>query len=475
MFVFLFNIRFLIFITCGMEIFLKELKGKRVHFIGIGGISMSALAQMLEREGVIVQGSDLAYNEETEKLEKQNIKVFHTQQKENLVGVDVVVFSSAIHDDNEELSYAKSKNLMILKRAEILGIIAKDYKTVIAIAGSHGKTTTSAMISEIFLTAGKKPTIHVGGVLSKIKSNYKLGGKKYFITEACEYMDNYLYLTPDLSVILNIDSDHLDYFGSLDGVKKSFAKFARKVKKGGLNVLSMDDVNSLDIIDENAATFGMNHKADIYASNIKEYKPCRFMFDVIFCGCNLGNIKLSILGKHNISNALASILVSLACGIDFCDIKFALEHFSGVKRRSEIVSNKNNILVIHDYAHHPKQIEKMIDVAKMLTRPVHGKIIVAFEPHTYSRTKFLLDDFAKSFYGADYLFLAPVYSAREDESQGVGSDELALHTKKYVKKIECVSFYNDIKSKIKSIAKPHDVVLILGAGNIEKLAEKFRK
>ncbi len=252
---------------------LKKLKSKNFHFIGIGGISMSALAQMLQKEGYHVQGSDIANNAETEILKKKGIKVFKNHLAENLRGVDVVVYTSAIHADNPELSFAKENGLLLIKRAELLGAIADGYKTVIAVAGSHGKTTTTAMLSEIFIRANTNPTIHVGGPLKLINSNYKVGRKKYFITEACEYMDNFLYIKPDIAVSLNIDSDHLDYFGSLENVKKSFKRFTENIKEGGVSVCCHDDKNSTGLLKQkNISTFGLTRASDIYAKNIKEYK-----------------------------------------------------------------------------------------------------------------------------------------------------------------------------------------------------------
>lgn len=434
---------------------------------------MSALACFLLSQGVKVQGSDESQNEEVEKLKSKGIKIFLGHKKSNLNGVQAVVYSSAIKDGNEELETAKKRKLILIKRAELLGLVASSYKTVISVAGSHGKTTTTAMIAELFEKNRQKPTYHIGGVLCSSNSNYKIGNKKYFITESCEYMDNYQHISPDISVILNVDADHLDYFGNLDGVKSSFLKFAKKTKSGGLVIACKDDENSAEIINlDNALTFGFSKKADIYAKNIKEYKPCHYSFDVVFSGYTLGNIKLNILGKHNVLNALATIFVGLVCLIDFCDIKKAIESFSGVKRRCEKISEKNGILVYHDYAHHPKQIENMLSVAKDMTKK-GGRVIVVFEPHTFSRTKFLLEDFAKSFEVADDVIFAPVYSAREKPTDGYDSLKLADETRKYVKTARVVDTYEEIKQEVEKLAKPKDVVLILGAGSVEKLARMF--
>lgn len=453
---------------------LKIFKGKKFHFIGIGGISMSALARLLKHDGFYVQGSDETINNEVKKLTKAKIKVFIGQSKDNVLNADVVVFSSAIGDDNPELKYAREKHLIVLKRAELLGMIASRYKTVIAVAGSHGKTTTTAMISEMFNQNGLKPTIHIGGELKSINSNLKIGNKKFFITENCEYKDNFLFVKPDISVILNIDCDHLDYFKTLDNIKKSFFRYALGTKENGLNIVFDGDANSAEIAGlENSVTFGFDKNSDLFARNIKEYKSGYFSFDAIFEKCNLGNVKLNIVGEHNILNALASILVGLICGIDFCDIKAVLENFSGVKRRCEKIDEQNGVSVYHDYAHHPAQIEKMIATAKEIVKNDKGRVLVVFEPHTFSRTKFLLSDFAKSFLGADYVFLAPVYSAREDESEGLTSAELLAETKKYLSNVFLFGGYSEIIRQVKAVAKPHDLVLVLGAGNIEKLARNF--
>ena len=453
---------------------LKDLKNKKVHFVGIGGISMSCLAMMLKANKIYVQGSDETENAEVKKLQKKGIKIFVGHNEKNVDGMDVVVYSSAITNDNEELVCARRKGLLIIKRAELLGMVASGYKTVVSVAGSHGKTTATAMISEMLLKNDFKPTLHIGGVLNSIHSNHKIGNKKIFVTESCEYKDNFLFLKPDISVVLNVDADHLDYFGNLEGVKNSFLKFAKNTKEGGINIVSFDDKNSSEIANlENSITFGFDKKANVYACKIKEYKPCHYSFDVVFSRFNLGNIKLNILGKHNIFNALACVLVGLALQIDFCDIKDAIENFSGVERRCQLISSKNDILIYHDYAHHPKQIENMLEVSKNIVKKTRGKVIVVFEPHTYSRTKALINEFAKSFETADHVIFAPVYSARELPSAGFDSLKLANETKKRNKNVEHIETFKDIKSRVLSLAKKGDVVMILGAGTIEKLAKMF--
>ena len=433
---------------------------------------MSALALMLKKDGFLVQGSDETENDEVKKLMKKKVRVFIGHSESNVIGAGVVVVSSAIQIDNPEYQYALKNNLIVLKRAELLGTVSRLYKTIISVTGSHGKTTATSMISEMFILANKKPTIHVGGVLKSINSNYLIGNKKYFITENCEYKDNFLYVKPDISVILNIDSDHLDYFGSLENLKHSFFRYALGTKEGGINIVSGDDKNSKFLTKtRDCATFGFNHKCDIYADNIKEYKNGFYSFDVVLFSSNIGNIKLNIVGKHNIYNALACVFVGLVCQIEFEDIKSAIENFSGVKRRCEIVGSLNGATVFHDYAHHPKQIEKMIAVARACKDKDKGKIIVVFEPHTFSRTKYLLDDFAKSFKGCDVVIFSPVYSAREIESDGANSKDLLEKTKRYIKNSLCLESYLEIKKMLKHIVQKGDIVMILGAGTIEKLSK----
>lgn len=464
-------------IDYGMENFnLNNLKGKTVHFVGIGGISMSALALMLKQNKIKVQGSDDAQNSEVEKLRKKGVVVFVGHDSKNVQGADVVVYSSAISKDNPELVFARQNKLLIIKRAELLGMVAKGYKYVISIAGSHGKTTASAMIAEMMHKAGLKPTVHIGGVSNMFNSNYKIGNKRYFVTESCEYKDNYLHINPDVSIVLNIDADHLDYFKTLQGVKDSFFRFAQNTKSGGINVICADDENSgqLSALD-NAVLFGFSKGSHLQAKNIKEYKPCHYSFDAYFAGCKLGNIKLNVLGRHNVYNALACLIVALAFDIEFNIAKDAIESFAGVKRRCQKIVEKDGVVVYHDYAHHPKQIDEMIDVGKQLCKKDKGRVVVVFEPHTYSRTKFLLKGFVESLCKADKIFIAPVYSAREPATAGYDSLKLANEIKKYNKSVEYLESYKEIFEGIKSFAKKGDVVMILGAGTIFKLGDMFLK
>ena len=285
-----------------------------------------------------------------------------------------------------------------------------------------------------------------------------------------------MFIEPDISLILNIDEDHLDYFKNLDGVKLSFLKYAEKTKAGGVLIACQDDENSAELLKrEESVSFGIDKKADIRAANIKEYKPSYFAFDVIFAKYKLGEIRLNIAGRHNVYNALAVVLVGIGCGIDFCDIKKSIECFSGVKRRCEFISDSAGFSVFHDYAHHPKQIQCMIGAARKLVDNKEGKVIAVFEPHTYSRTKFLIKEFSASFKQADNVIFAPVYSAREHPTEGYDSLKLFNETKKFNDNVEYLESYDEIYKRIFEIAKKGDVVMILGAGSIEMLAAKFKQ
>ncbi len=456
------------------KISINDLKNKRVHFVGVGGISMSGLAQMLNSFGVYVQGSNECENDETLRLKSLGLKIFLQHKKENLKNIDAVVYSSAISDDNEELVFARTNGLQVFKRAQLLGVLAEGYECVISVAGSHGKTTTAAMISDIFLNAKLDPTLHLGGVLKSIDSSVRIGGKRFFITESCEYKNNYLYLHPNLSVILNIDADHLDFFGDLQGVKESFFKFSKNTKRGGLNIVNSDDENINDIKKSaKSVTFGLKN-ANTLANNIKNDKNGYFAFDVIFEDFILGNVKLGLIGKHNIYNALAAIMVGVLCEIDFEIIKNSIENFAGTKRRCDYVCEKKGVRFYQDYAHHPKQIIEMIKSFKLLLKQ-NKKLFVVFEPHTFSRTKFLIDEFAIAFDDADYVLLAPVYSARENEGDGFSSEVLKREIQKRNKNVKLFDDYNQIKKDLFLTTNKGDVVLILGAGSIEKLAMMIKE
>ncbi|MCR5553836.1 MAG: UDP-N-acetylmuramate--L-alanine ligase [bacterium] len=442
--------------------------GKRIHFIGIGGISLSCLAKISLNRGAIVSGSDIAVNEETKTLESLGVKVFYKHEANNVLGANIIVYSSAISEDNIELKNAQELGLIILKRAEFLAKIASEYKTTIAISGSHGKTTTTAMVANLLISAGLNPTVHLGGEYSKIGGNTLIGGNDYFVTEACEYKDNFLYLKPQISVCLNVCADHLDYFKNLQNLRCSFKKFVN-LNKNGIVICNADD-EFLSKLHSNL-TFSTENRGDICAVNVYEYIAGKFAFDVICDGATLGRIKLNVYGKHNIFNALATICVGNALNINFNVIKRSLEEFSGVDRRFQEVGEINGAKIISDYAHHPDEIKSSIFSAKMIAK---NKVIAVFQPHTYTRTQSFMGEFAKSLSLADKVGVYKIYPAREEKIEGVSNITLSNEVNK-IKKIS--SYLNDFDELIAFIynhCKKGNVVLIMGAGDYVNVINKLK-
>jgi len=442
-------------------------KIKNIHFLGIGGISQSALAVILKSQGYNISGSDKTETETTKKLENLGIPVSINSVSEFLYSAHLVVVTGAIKEDDKELILAKEMGLKVISRAKMLGVLAKEYKNVISVAGTHGKTTTTGMISQIFLDANKNPTIHIGGDMGEINGNVFVGDNEFFITEACEYQDSFLSLKSDVSVILNVQPDHLDYFKNFENIKKSFKKFANNTKKKGVVVYNRDDENACLNYKQNVLSCSLNGFGVVSAKNIKEYEKGKFKFDCYLLGNKIFNIKLNVYGRHNINNALSSIAVGLYYGIDKQIIKKALEGFKGIKRRFEDYGYINNVKVIHDYAHHPTEIEATIKTAQSLT---NKDVYVVFQPHTYSRTKLLYDEFLNCFNGAKEVLVYKVYSAREKESEGINEKELARGLSLNGQTAFSFENYKEMKEYILSKIKNGDILLILGAGDIESFA-----
>ena len=421
---------------------------------------MSALALILSNQGYVVQGSDLSKNEFTEKLQEHNIKVFIGHKKSNIDNaIDVVVYSSAISEQNEELKAAKEKNLKIFSRAQILQEISKAYDNVISIAGAHGKTTTAGMITEVFMLAGLKPTAHIGGVVKSFNSNYLLGDHKYFITEACEYKNNFLLLNSTVGVILNVEPEHLDFFKTYENVLDAFKKFAQNSK-------TIIMYQKVPINHENAVFYGQN---GYNARKVKKIKHGRYQFVCYFDNKKLFKVVLNVVGKHNIYNALATIAVCKYYGIRHNIIKQAIKNFSGISRRYDI--KKIKPFIVHDYAHHPSQIKSVIEATRNFKKKL---IIVAFQPHTYTRTQTLMNEFVDAFDVADDVCIVKTYSAREPFLKGGSAKTLYQHLKKKLKNIEYFSNFQSCYEYLQKKIKKTDTLLILGAGDIEILADKFK-
>jgi len=446
---------------------------KKVHCIGIGGIGLSAIAEILLSRGYQVSGSDMRESEITEKLINDGADIFLGHRGKNVEGADLVVYSAAVGHDNPELARAEELGIPTITRAQALGALMDEYDNSIAISGTHGKTTTTSMVSLILKHAKKEPTILVGGNLPEIKGNVYVGNNDYFVTEACEYMDSFLSLKPKIEIILNIDSDHLDYFKDVEHIASSFDKFARLVPEDGV-VIAYDAnpfVKSIIESIPNAVTFGLNESCEYYASDIDFDNEGMPQFKVNHNGKELCKIRMTVPGEHNILNALSAFACCHILGVEVADIVDTLEHYTGTQRRFDVLGRTyNNIRVVDDYAHHPTEIKATLSAVKNMK---HNDLWCLFQPHTYTRTMALMDDFAESFAEADKIVLAEIYAAREKNIYKISSKAL-MNKIKEVDPTKDVYFFKDfeeIASFVYNNAEEGDLVITIGAGDIYKVGE----
>lgn len=449
-------------------------KPEAVHFIGIGGISMSGLAEILIDEGFTVSGSDSKSSELTKHLEAKGARIAYGQRAENITdGIDVVVYTAAVHPDNPEFAEAKAKNLPMLSRAELLGQMMKNYQNAIAVSGTHGKTTTTSMITEILLEADTDPTISVGGILNSIGGNIRVGGPELFVTEACEYTNSFLSFFPTAEVILNIEADHLDFFKDIQDIRNSFRLFAQKLSKDGLLVINNDIENREEITDGlpcKLLTFGRREDSDYQADEIRFDELARASYDLRIGGKLVDTISLGVPGEHNAYNSLAAIAVCKSLGISMDKIKKGLKRFTGTNRRFEKKGEVSGITIVDDYAHHPQEIRATLETAKHYP---HKKLWVVFQPHTYTRTKAFLDEFADALSLADEVILADIYAARETDNLGVSSKDIADRIEKKGVKAHYIHSFEEIETFILENCIHGDLLITMGAGDIVKVGEKL--
>ena len=449
-------------------------KPLHVHFIGIGGISMSGLAEILLGEHFTISGSDSKPSTLTERLVSLGATIFYPQKASNIInGIDVVVYTAAIHEDNPEFAEAKRQNLPMLSRAELLGQLMTNYETPIAISGTHGKTTTTSMLSHILLEADTDPTISVGGILNAIGGNIRVGNSDIFVTEACEYTNSFLNFLPKISVILNVEEDHMDFFKDIDDIRCSFHRFASLLPKDGTLVINKN-IEHLESITDNleckVITYSEISDADYAASNITFDALGNASFDLIRYGEFVDRIQLSVAGNHNVSNALSTIAVADFLQIPMETIKKGIFSFGGTVRRFQYKGERNGFTIIDDYAHHPTEIRATLTSARNYP---HKDIWCIFQPHTYTRTKAFFHEFAEALSLADHVILADIYAARETDTLGMSSEALAEEIKKLGTDAYYLPSFEAIENFVLEKVIHGDVLITMGAGDVVNIGDSL--
>lgn len=453
------------------EINIDDSKYKNIFFIGIGGISMSALAELMLYKGYKVYGSDRMPSINTEKLEKNGAKIYYEHKKEHIENMDLVIFTDAISFDNEEYMAAVKEKIDLVDRATFLGAIMKNYKNSIAVSGTHGKTTTTSMITEIIKDLDLNPTIMLGGQLKDIDGNIKIGDENLFLTEACEYKANILKYFPTTEIILNIDEDHLDYFDNIDHIIRTFKGYVDNLHGDDYVILNVDDenVDTLFPIDNcKVFTFGIKNDADLRAKNIDFSEDGFPTYDLYLRGEKICHVELSVLGRHNVLNSLAALAATYVNNIPIEDAVVALKSYKGVERRLEEKGCYKGTKIMDDYAHHPTEIKSSIHAIKNACK---GKLYTIFQPHTYTRTKLLLDAFANSFDESDVIIITDIYAAREKDYGDIHSKTLRDAISEHRDNAFYISGFEDIVKFIKENIKKDDVVVTMGAGDVYKIGE----
>ena len=445
-------------------------KYKKIHMIGIGGVSMSGIAEILINWGFSVSGSDSVDSDLLHTLKETGIEIFVGHKPENIVGADCVVYTAAVQKDNVELVHAKELGIPAIERSDFLGEITRCYKNTIAVSGTHGKTTTTSLVSLCFVEANKNPSIQVGAIIPELDGNYRIGNSENFIIEACEYVESFLKFSPKSEIILNIDNDHLDYYKNIENVKQAFIKYVKLLPEDGHLIINADDVNCLDLPIYSKAhciKYGIdNEDVDFSAKNIVFDDEGMPEFDVYKYNEFYEHIKLSIPGKHNVLNALSCIALCDAYDISKEHIKTALKKFKGAGRRFEFKGISKGAKVYDDYAHHPTEIQA---TAKALSNKQHNKSWVVFQPHTYSRTFNLLHDFAESLITFDNIVITDIYAARETNTYNISSQDLVDEIVKMGKTAKYISSLEECANYLKENIEENDIVLTLGAGTVTNI------
>jgi len=441
--------------------------GRKGHLIGIGGVSMSSLAEVLCGMGICVTGSDMSENANVASLRSHGINVICGHCAEN-IGSDVefVVRTAAVHDDNPEIVRAHELGIPVFERTQAWGAISKDYDNALCISGTHGKTTTTSMCTHILMAADKDPTVMIGGTLPLLNAGHRVGRGNTIVMEACEYYNSFLSFHPTVAVILNVEEDHLDFFKDLDDLKNSFHTFASRVPVGGTIVANADDENTMDTIagiNRKIITFGMSPNADVYAANVR-FKGANSHFDLMYKGKKFTDVTMHVPGMHNIKNALAAAAACICLGVKPHAVKYGLAGFNGAGRRFEFKGKFNGADVYDDYAHHPGELKVLLDTVEKLN---YKRSILVFQPHTYTRTAAFFDEFVDQLSRPDVLLLAEIFAAREKNTVGISSADLAARVPDSL----FFDTFGELEAVLRNIARPGDIVLTVGAGNVFKIGE----
>ena len=443
-----------------------------VHFIGIGGISMSGFAELLHSFDFTVTGSDWHESKITDHLESLGIQVVYGQKAENITdSIDLVVYTAAVKSDNPEIVRAKELEIPMMERAAMVGQVMKNYSSAIAISGTHGKTTTTSIASHVFLEADLDPTISVGGILPAIGGNIRVGHSEHFITEACEYTNSFLKFFPTVGIILNIEEDHMDFFKDLADIRHSFRKFAGNTLADGATIINGEITNYEELthnLPQEIITYGFDSSFDFYATDVTYNEKACPAFTVMHHDKKVADIQLSVPGRHNASNALAAVALAVTMGLDTDAIVRGLDAFGGANRRFQYKGIVDGVTVIDDYAHHPTEIRATLSAAENYP---HQRLVLVFQPHTYSRTKAFLDDFADVLSMADVVVLADIFAAREQNTYGVSSKDILSRLK--AKGTEAYYFpsFEEIEKFLLKNCVNGDLLITMGAGNIVEIGE----
>lgn len=445
--------------------------GRKGHLVGIGGVSMSSLAEVLCGMGLNITGSDMNETPNVRSLRAHGIQVIAGHSAGNIADdVEFVVRTAAVHDDNPEILAAREKGIPVFERTQAWGAISKDYANALCISGTHGKTTTTSMCTHILMAADRDPTVMIGGTLPLLNAGHRVGRGNTIIMEACEYYNSFLSFHPTVAVILNVEADHLDFFKDLEDVKRSFRAFASRVPEDGCIVANADDASTMDAIKDigrKVITFGLGSNADVYAENVT-YLGANSHFDVMYKGEKFTDVTLHVPGVHNVKNALAATAAAICLGIRPNAVKYGLAGFNGAGRRFEFKGKYNGADVYDDYAHHPGELKALLDTVEKLN---YKRSILVFQPHTYSRTAALFDDFVKQLQRPNVLLLAEIFAAREKNTIGISSAALAA-------RVDGSLFFPtfpELETALRRIAQPGDIILTVGAGDVYKIGENLTK